>query len=221
MTSWEVPISGNGSTGNLTGAYSGYYSGYGVGICNTTLGPGCSSPYHQVNNGKGDYEFMEFQFSTPVNITSIQLANFGVPNGSSVNLSSTIFTSSSALDLSGTTLATLESKDNQQNFNCTNANSSTCTGANGSTIVYSDPYNSAYRGNSPTVVDSVSLSNVTTLIIAAQIGQSNDFFKVQGIDATAVGSGSNGVLPATPEPATFGMFGLALAGLGLYRRKRK
>ena len=217
MTAWEVPISGSGSTGDLKGAYTGFYSGYGVGICSTVEGSGCNSPLHQVDNNDGDYEFMELQFSSAVNISQITLANFGT-NGSTTNLSNTLFYSSSSINLGSTTLSTLESSDNPQNFDCTSAGSTSCTNANSSNITYSDPLNSAYGADAPTVTDNVSMNNVTTLIIAAQIGQTNDFFKIQAVNAQL--STGNGSI-ATPEPSTFAMLGLALAGLGIYGRRKR
>lgn len=219
VSAWEVATSGTGSTGNLTGAYLGVYSGYGLGACDSVLGSGCSSPYHQVNNDNQSandqvqhtapdyYEFVEFQFSTPVDISQIQLANFGVPTGQ-VDMSDTVWASSSTINLGSTTLSELGTGTN---FNCTNAASS---GSNCSTSeTWSDPYNSAYGQDSPTVVENTNLNDVTTLIIAAQIGQSDDFFKVQDF------SGLN--FTPTPEPATFGLLGLALVGFGILGRKRK
>ena len=211
MTAWEVPISGSGSTGNLQTAYSGYYAGYGVGICNTVEGSGCGSPVHQIDNGSADYEFMQFQFTTAVNITQIVLANFGT-NASTVNLSNTLFSSGSAINLGSTTLSTLQSSDNQQNVVCTNA-ASNGNGCSAAGETWSDPANAANGGTlAPTLTESVGLNGVTTLIIAAEIGQTNDYFKVQSITAS---------LTATPEPATFWLIGSALVGLGMIARKRK
>jgi len=207
MTAWEIATSANPSTTDLSGAYTGFYTGYGVGICSTVEGPGCSPPNHQIDNANGDYELMEFQFSTPVDITQIQLANFGTDENE-VNMISTIFSSSSTINLATTTLSTLEASDNQQTYNCTNDGSS---GSNCSTNeTWSDS-----SGN-PVVVLNDSLNDIKTLIIAAKIGdsgQNSDFFKVQSIIA------QNYV--ATPEPATFGLVGLALVGFGLFRRRNK
>jgi len=212
MSAWQVPISGSGSTGDLTGAYTGFYSGFGVGICSTTEGPGCSPPYHQIDNADGDYELMEFQFATPVDITQITLANFGTAD-STVDLSSTIFSSSASINLASTTLSTLESGDHEQNFDCTSATTGSGAGCQTSStnVTYTDPFNSAYGADAPTATDNVNLNDITTLIIASQIGQTDDFFKVQSIMAT---------IASTPEPGTFGMLVPALVGLGLFLRKR-
>jgi hypothetical protein len=53
------------------------------------------------------------------------------------------------------------------------------------------------------------------LLIAAAYdsGNDNDTFKIRDLAVTS--------LTATPEPATFGLIGFALAGIGLIARKRK
>ncbi|HEY3825026.1 MAG TPA: PEP-CTERM sorting domain-containing protein [Bryobacteraceae bacterium] len=66
-----------------------------------------------------------------------------------------------------------------------------------------------------TITDNLSGNNVTYLLIAAayNTGNNNDTFKIESL--------SVGSLTATPEPATFGLIGFALAGIGLIARKRR
>jgi len=66
-----------------------------------------------------------------------------------------------------------------------------------------------------TTTDTLAGNNVTYLLIAAAYnsGNNNDTFKIQDIVVNS--------LTATPEPATFGLIGISLAGIGLIARKRK
>jgi hypothetical protein len=66
-----------------------------------------------------------------------------------------------------------------------------------------------------TITDNLAGNNVTYLLIAAAYnsGDNNDTFKIQNLTVTS--------LTATPEPATFGLIGISLAGIGLIARKRK
>jgi hypothetical protein len=59
-------------------------------------------------------------------------------------------------------------------------------------------------------------NNVKYLLVSAASNNPDtqyDFFKVQNISGT--------IHAATPEPATFGMVGIALVGFGVFRRKRQ
>ncbi len=74
--------------------------------------------------------------------------------------------------------------------------------------------NCAVNGNGLTTLNT---GAVTYLLFGASVasGQSGqDFFKIQDISFSPAFIG-------TPEPATFGLIGLSLAGLGLLRRKRR
>jgi hypothetical protein len=70
-------------------------------------------------------------------------------------------------------------------------------------------------GSGDTITDTLAGNNVTYLLIAAAYnsGNNNDTFKIQNLSVNS--------LTATPEPATFGLIGFALAGIGLIARKRK
>jgi hypothetical protein len=226
VTAWVT--SSPNTTSGLNAAYVGEYgSGYGLGICTTSTtgsanetesGTGCTSPYHQVNNSD-NYEFLLITFTTAVNISDIQLANFGGSTGSTVDMSNTYYTGGTGLATdvkAGDTLTQVNSSYTANNVNC---GSASCTGA-----TYSSG-NATPTTNAPTggwvsetssgpdgsLVEALSNANgVYSLLIGAEVGQSDDFFKVQAIEATI----------ATPEPASFGMIGLALLGLGLAGRRK-
>ena len=73
-------------------------------------------------------------------------------------------------------------------------------------------------GNASDATGATGTNDVTYLLIGASITDANaDYFKIQDINANAY----NSTNPSTPEPATFGLIGLALAGLGAYSRKRR
>ena len=187
----------------LSSGYAEAYNGYGLGICSSAEGTGCSSPQHQIDNS-GRYEFMLFRFTTPVNLSSVQLRNFGTDAGSvdmdisywfSVNTASTITLSDIATPGNGF--------GTQSNVSYGGAGSVTS--------------NVTVAGNStPQAVDTLVGSNVTYLLIGAAYAAGNDstadFFKISGLTVTT----------AAPEPATFGLFAFALAGFGVAQwRKRK
>jgi hypothetical protein len=72
-------------------------------------------------------------------------------------------------------------------------------------------------GSGTPVTDALAGGDVTYLLIGASVpdaGTTTDSFKLNTLTV-------NNVVTATPEPATFGLLGLALTGLGVYGRKRK
>jgi hypothetical protein len=198
----------NGSlTGKLNSGDLGQYGGAGLGACETT-GANCNPPLHQIDNGtngisaNNSYEFVLIKFSSAVDLTSIQLGNFGDGNADPFNI--TYYTSTSmaaSLALAGTTLGSGNSFSTAQS----ESSQTLCGSTNGTC-----------QDN----MTGAATDGVTYLLIGASIADNGtDYFKIQDINASlnTGGSGSSG----TPEPATFGMIGLALAGLGIYGRKRK
>jgi hypothetical protein len=241
-TSPTTTLYGPTSTGNNAPSL-GIYSGNGLGVCEGTNqnsnSNDCSSPNHQVDNGPNntsgaeaacssgnscDFEFILFQFGAAVDLSQIQLGNFG-SNGTATNpFGATYWTSSSALslssietDLEGKTTSGVAGTDNfstQTQTSCATGQAALGAGGDGAGGSYND--GCALNTNG---VDNLSGTGVTYLLIGASLasGQSGqDFFKVQDISFTA--SSQQG---ATPEPATFGLIGLSLAGLGILRKRRK
>jgi len=206
--------SGPTSGGTLATGEVGSYSGDGLGVCENQSGDNCQVPNHQVNNGADttlsggngsgpdNFEFILLKFSAPVDLTSIQLGNFGTTGSTSDPFNATYYVSSSSassITLNGTTLAGLTA-DGFGSANSTTCSSGTC----------------AVNGVG---TDTLGNNDVTYLLFGASTANNaagTDFFKIQQLNVTNYTSGSS-----TPEPATFGLFGFALAGLGWFARKRK
>jgi hypothetical protein len=188
-----------------TNAVVGQYTGYGLGVCSigdtdySTSHPanGCDVPTHQVDDS-GSYEFILFTFSTAVDISNITLANFGGGPLNAVGLSYWVDPSSLTTIPAGATTVL-----------CGTSGAPTCPTSEGGT-------NGIGTGSWTTNLNGTSgLTDVTTLLVAADLNETDDYFKVQGLSVTDFHAA------ATPEPATFGMLGLALAGIGIYARKRQ
>jgi hypothetical protein len=216
-------LSANGTLNQS--ANVGEYGGAGVGICDSSDGgSGCNSPEHQIDDGSSivnsvqqstSTDFLLLQFSSAVNLNSatLMLGNFGCGNGAGItgcNMDLQYWTSTTSLTNSGassnltTMLSNLTGKTDT-----TLANNFTSDGtintANG-------------IANGATATDTLAasgLNGVTYLLIAAAGTAANpSYFKVQDLQINAQYS-------AAPEPATFGMIGLALAGLGVARRRKR
>ena len=197
-----------GSGGALQQGTLGQYSSLGLGVCDqneTTptgtsgLGTGCSSPQHQVDNS-GNVDYVLFEFATPVDLSSLALVQYannlgqsGANAPSNVDVNFTYWTGtagntsfSNLIPTGGTTADDFSSGGT--NVTCA---ASVC-----------DAQNTDYT-------ETISGNDVTYLLVSAQLGQTDDFFKISGIDATRF---------VAPEPASFGLLGLAFVGLGLAGR---
>jgi hypothetical protein len=218
----------------------GVYSGDGLGICEgsgqNNNGNDCTDPNHQVNNGPNnttgsasacsgsnncDFEFMLIQFTTAVNLSQLQLGNFGTTGTSTDPFLTTYWTSNSSATpatiesaLEALTIGTVAGQDGfsaETQGTCATGQASLGATTNGNGSTYDD--NCAVNENG---VVNLSTSPVTYLLIGASVANGQpgqDFFKIQDLSFNAN--------TATPEPATFGLIGLSLAGLGFLKRKRK
>jgi hypothetical protein len=201
MTGWTV----NASSGNWQRAQLTPFSS-GIGVCTTTLNPleNCGSdPQHRVDNN-GNLEAVLFQFSNTAGTQSIQvdvntlyLSAAGAPNDDTdASFWARNFTNVAGpnVSLASLTLAQLQAQWGL-NQNLDNA-------TNGSRFV-SVPNN---------------LSD--TFLLAGRVGQTDDFFKIRGIEINAPNNSTTpGNDPAVPEPSTYATLGAALLALGYYRRK--
>jgi hypothetical protein len=157
-------------------------------------GVGCGSPQHQIDNTNGAYEFMLFRFNVPVDLKSITLLDY---QGTSMDMSYWTGTTTPSTTTVGSLLSSFSS---QKNVPCVVGGAQpSCAGNVGGT--YS------------TITDTVSGSDVLYLLVAASFntGTTDDTFKVEALN----------ISNATPEPATFGLAALTIAGLALISRKRK
>jgi hypothetical protein len=231
----------------------GVYGGDGIGICEgssqNSNGDDCDQPNHQVDNGpnnvtsganacsyshKCDFEFMLIQFNSAVDLSQIQLGNWGTTGTAADPFTSTYWTSASMAtlsqietDLENTNASGVAGTDGfsaETAGACTGSTPGSTTnniggGANGGDNGGNYIDNCAVNGNGLTTLNT---GAVTYLLFGASVadGQSGqDFFKIQDISFTSSTVGT--VTTTTPEPATFGLIGLSLAGLGLLSRKRK
>jgi hypothetical protein len=240
VASTYTNLYGPTSTGNNAPTV-GEYSGDGFGICEglnqNSNGNDCSSPNHQVNNGPNNvtsaaaacsstnncnFEFMLIQFNSAVNLSQIQLGNWGTTGANSDPFVSTFWTSSSAASLatveSGLENTSVSGVTGTDGFGTETAGACTGSGSTSNNIGGGGNNNGSYvdncavNGNGLTTLNA---NNVTYLLFGASVapGQAGqDFFKIQDISFTPT---------ATPEPATFGLIGISLAGLGLLSRKRR
>jgi hypothetical protein len=193
-TAWYVGSGYSGSSKFQKAALNNYNANpddptLGLGVCSAN-DPDCGSPHHQVDNAVGD-EFILFQFSSAFSLSgsSIQVANYAPDGGSSTTADLTYYSAATAITSNSTTL------------------SAEGTG----TTVANQGEPSHYQ-----FTDALSGGNVSYLLIAAAVNQTNDAFKVNEL----IMNSSNQV-SGTPEPATFGLIGLALTGLGIASRKRR
>jgi len=194
-------------TATVTGTDGNKTIPLGLTDCNQYEGLNCGSPQHQVSNNEG-YDFVLIEFSAAVDLSSLTLSTYqGNGSSDSQDFSYVYGTGADPTITPGsTTVASLMGSATQ--VNCTTAGYNTLALSNCDTGA-SNTYGSAqgFGGN-----------GATWVMIAAQDPNTggNDFFKISDLTVTTY----NGT-QATPEPGTFGLIGLALAGLGIAGRKLK
>jgi hypothetical protein len=163
-TGWSVANT-NGTTHFAPAAVDNYNGPvWGLAVCssNDPGGAACLSPYHQIDNANtsglpGGDEFVMFQFSKPVNLGGIEVANYASMDGSTA-VDLTYYTAAAALT-TNTALASLGAGTTM------NANS----------------------GSGRQMTLNMSGSNVTYLIVGASVpdaGTLVDSFKLNALSVT-------------------------------------
>ena len=191
-TAWYV--SNTSSSTKFATAAVDAYNTLGLGVCNAGQGANCASPYHQIDNSSG-VEFVLLQFSTPVNVSQIDLYDYQAI-GSQANVNMTYYTAQTALSTMSTN-TTLGSLGTGTTVN------TPCPGNNCVGVV---------------TTDNVSTGTVSYLLIGASVpdsGTTVDEFKLNGVVVST----------AIPEPSTFwmmlGLSATILIGRTVVSRKRQ
>jgi hypothetical protein len=194
VTAWGV--TGNGLTTFQT-AHSGEYAGLGLGICNQVEGLSCGDPDHQVDNA-GQYDFMLFQFSSGGHPISVNL--------SSIVLSE--YCGSQCPQGGWRRDMTYWDGNHAAGLNLTGVNPTSGLGALGFGAGVNVMNPGALSGG---ITDTLSGSGNTFLVSALfPRGDATDRFKIDSLTVSTV-----------PEPATFGLIGVALSTIGVLKRKRR
>lgn len=157
----------------------------GLGVCDPSdfVNGSCSSPQHMVDNNGGKVDYVLFAFDTVVDFASIVLNPVSSSNDTDAKyVIGNVFNSGNYTNLSGFSL----------------------NGLGGGTL--------SEDSNGTHVIRSINLSGQSGsyLLIGAQQGETNDYFKIKRISFNIT----------IPEPTTWALMILAFAGLALARRRR-
>ena len=182
-------VANTSSTTKFRTAALDLYNGYGLTVCSQPEGQGCGSPYHQVDNSNG-VEFVLFQFSSPVNLSSVSLYVYAAIGNNGSDADMTYYTATTGLT-TNTTLGSLGAGTNV-NQNCAGNNGTACTGQ--------------------ILTDALTGTNVSYLLVGASVPNTDgvtDAFKINSLTVTTPE-------PATLGTIALAM---VLMGLAAWRRR--
>ncbi len=225
---------GSGNEALAAASIGTYGAGYGMGVCDlqdsggVTVNPNCSSPGHQMDNGKaggaGYTDFILITFSTAVDLSSIQLGTFGSDPGNSDLVNMSYWTNVTATVVNGVTIynssdqTSTGSVDEVSSVSTTGETTLTCDANTGFTDSCPSNGNSLTYGATNQGTGTFGGTDVTSLLISAQYANitsaDTSYFKVQDLTVT------NYSAPATPEPASFFLIGSGLLAGGVFGRRR-
>lgn len=176
------------------------YSTFGLGVCAGAEYPTCNvtSPGDaQTDNSMGD-EYVLFSFSGIVDPTTVTIrADY---ENQDQDVTYWLRSGGGTDNLAGLTAAGLAGIGFAAPVNVDNG---ACSNNPGGNLCLDAPISVAIGGS----------STVTDLLFGAKLGDVNDFFKIRTLSVD--------IVPTVPEPASLALFGAALAGLGLARRRRQ
>jgi uncharacterized protein (TIGR03382 family) len=203
------------TVGNLsnTGTSITQYSPYGLGVCDPS-DTNCSYPDHSIDNNGGRVDFVLLQLSVPISSIQLTLSPFATTRDMDITVltgtcSGTCTAAGMLSSLSGGTVAPTQSA----------LDALFGTGTSNVTLTN---YNLAGSGGQNTNLNvnlTGTVGTVNWILVGASTqpyygdsfsSMSQDYFKLNALTGTT-----------TPEPATFGMAGAALAALGLLRRRKR
>ncbi len=177
-------------SGNFTTAQLNQYNTLGLAVCDQAEGANCGNPLHQIDNS-GEFDFVLFQFYVNGIAASVDPTGIFINPYQVWDKDVTYWVGDSNGNLSSLALNTL---------------------GMGARIDDDDPGSTI--NTNPRLVSLVG-GNGNALLIGARLSGNNadssiDRFKIESLTIQT---------SSVPEPATFGMIGFALVGLGVLRRR--
>jgi hypothetical protein len=190
--------SNTGSGGDLATADLGQYNPFGLGVCNSSelaAAGGCQPPQHAIDNS-GHLDFVLLTFSQPVQSITLTLSPFNTIN-----------------DPMNATYIVGDCKPTPTSCSPNGKTVSMESAMTGFSTVSVTGLNSGNPAHDVTLtlnLTGTGTSGVNWVLIGANISETDDYFKLEGMTYST-----------TPEPATLGLAGIALLGIGLLRARKK